>query len=534
VPGIGVWSLRRRLAVALAVLATVLFAMVFAAVALLVQVRSEQHAVIDRYFTAASVSNLRLTQQIDAETAIRGYALSGAKVTLRPIGQYRSASYVGEVAEIRSLLHGDPSTVSAFNAWNTAAMAWNDRWVVPTIREVTAHGGDTVTTQQVLAGKALFDNDRAKFATFLTSLVGKREAANSSLRLRTTLLFGAVLLVTAGLGIAGGATWWVLRRWVLGPLAVLGSETRQVTTGALEHEVAVDGPAEVQQLASDIDEMRREIVEQLAAVERARVEIEASRRLLVGQAQDLARSNRDLEQFAYVASHDLQEPLRKVASFCQMLDRRYSGQLDERADQYIAFAVDGAKRMQELINDLLAFSRVGRLSEAFSDVDLQECLDAAVDNLSVAVLESNAEVHASGLPHVYGDGVLLTQLLQNLVGNSIKFRGDANPQVRISARVEGEHWEFSCADNGLGIESQYADRIFVIFQRLHGKDEYPGTGIGLALCKRIVEHHGGQIWFDSSAGAGATFRWTLPVMRDAVRDTASNLGVQVTLGQEST
>jgi light-regulated signal transduction histidine kinase (bacteriophytochrome) len=256
--------------------------------------------------------------------------------------------------------------------------------------------------------------------------------------------------------------------------------------------------------------MRRDIVDQLAAVELARAEIEAARVQLEAQAQDLARSNRDLEQFAYVASHDLQEPLRKVASFCQMLERRYAGQLDERANQYIAFAVDGAKRMQQLINDLLTFSRVGRVESPMVDVDLQACVRTAVDNLSVAIAGSAAVVRAEGLPHVIGEPGLLTQLVQNLVANAIKFRGAEAPVVTISAERAGAFWELSCADNGLGIEPQYAERIFVIFQRLHGKDEYSGTGIGLALCKRIVEYHGGQIWLDQSAGAGATFRWTLP------------------------
>jgi light-regulated signal transduction histidine kinase (bacteriophytochrome) len=272
----------------------------------------------------------------------------------------------------------------------------------------------------------------------------------------------------------------------------------------------VTGPLEVARLAADVEAMRRDIVEKLAAVEVARAEIETARTVVEAQAEELARSNQDLEQFAYVASHDLQEPLRKVASFCQMLERRYAGQLDERADQYIAFAVDGAKRMQQLINDLLAFSRVGRTEQVMTDVNLQVCLDTALDNLSVRIEAQQAQVDADPLPHVVGDSVLLTQLLQNLIGNAIKFHGEQPPRVRISVHQREDFWEFGCADNGLGIEPQYAERIFVIFQRLHGKDEYAGTGIGLALCKRIVEYHGGQIWLDPSAAVGATFRWTLP------------------------
>jgi light-regulated signal transduction histidine kinase (bacteriophytochrome) len=287
--------------------------------------------------------------------------------------------------------------------------------------------------------------------------------------------------------------------------------------------VTVRGPRELRELAGHVDDMRRDIVEQLAAVETARVEIEAARQRVEKQAAELARSNRDLEQFAYVASHDLQEPLRKVASFCQILERRYAGQLDERADQYIAFAVDGAKRMQQLINDLLAFSRVGRSSENAADVNMHDCLDSAMDNLSVSIAASGMRVTADFLPHVSGERGLLIQLLQNLIGNAIKFRSAGNPELHISAHRTGDFWEFACADNGMGIEPQYAERIFIIFQRLHGKDEYAGTGIGLALCKRIVEHHGGRIWLDTSASNGTTFRWTLPIRHDQFGDTSSSI-----------
>jgi signal transduction histidine kinase len=513
VPRLADWSLRRRLAAALALLATVLFALVVAAVVLLVQVHSQQRAVIDRYFTAVNLSNARFTAQLDAETAVRGYALTADAATLAPLHSLQSRSYAAAEVRLTSLLR-DPGTVSSLRAWDAAATGWYEKSALPTITAIKAHGTRTVTDRQVLTGKRLFDANRSKFTAFSARLVATRNAASSSLRLRTTLLFVAVILVAASLALAGGGTWWAMRRWVLGPLAAIGAETRMVTTGALDHEVLIDGPAEVRRLASDVDAMRREIVDQLAAVEGARLEIETSRRMLVAQAQDLARSNRDLEQFAYVASHDLQEPLRKVASFCQMLERRYSGQLDERADQYIAFAVDGAKRMQQLINDLLAFSRVGRETSSFVDVDLHHCLAEARGNLAVAIASSGAEVDATPLPQVRGDAVLLTQLLQNLIGNSIKFAGASSPQVRITARLAGEYWELACSDNGLGVDAQYADRIFVLFQRLHPKDEYPGTGIGLALCKRIVEHHGGQIWLDTTVSSGATFRWTLPAVGD--------------------
>jgi light-regulated signal transduction histidine kinase (bacteriophytochrome) len=254
--------------------------------------------------------------------------------------------------------------------------------------------------------------------------------------------------------------------------------------------------------------LRRELVEELDELR------EAHDRLDV-QARELERSNAELEQFAYVASHDLQEPLRKVASFCQLLEQRYRGQLDERADQYIDFAVDGAKRMQQLINDLLAFSRVSRTHGEMEPVDLNVAFREAVANLDAAMVESRAQVVSETLPTVRGELSLLTLVLQNLIGNAIKFRADAPPKVRLAAERRGGEWLVSCADNGIGIGPEYADRVFVIFQRLHGKDEYAGTGIGLAMCRKIVEHHGGRIWLDSTVETGTTFRLTLPVLEES-------------------
>ena len=240
---------------------------------------------------------------------------------------------------------------------------------------------------------------------------------------------------------------------------------------------------------------------------------EANRRL-DEQARDLERSNRDLEQFAYVASHDLQEPLRKVSSFCQLLQRRYGGQLDERADQYIGFAVDGAQRMQRLINDLLAFSRVGRTTSGFEDVDLREIALAAAAQVETTRTELDGEIVIGDLPQVQGDASLLRQLLLNLFGNGLKFhRPDVAPVVRVDVRRDGDFWEFGVADNGIGVEAEYADKIFVIFQRLHGREMYAGTGIGLALVKKIVEFHGGRVWLDSTPREepGTVIRFTLPV-----------------------
>ena len=242
---------------------------------------------------------------------------------------------------------------------------------------------------------------------------------------------------------------------------------------------------------------------------------------LAQKAEELARSNTELEQFAYVASHDLQEPLRMIASYTQLLERRYKDRLDADATDYINFAVDGARRMQVLINDLLAYSRVGRRGRPFALTDCAEVLQATLANLKIALEESGAVVTHTPLPRLVADGPQLTQLFQNLIGNAIKFRGAAPPKIHVSAELPpaGEtpagqpgvaEWLFTVRDNGIGIEPQYFARIFVIFQRLHTREEYPGTGIGLAVCKKIVERHGGRIWVESKPGQGTAFHFTLP------------------------
>ena len=227
-------------------------------------------------------------------------------------------------------------------------------------------------------------------------------------------------------------------------------------------------------------------------------------------AAELKRSNEDLEHFASIASHDLQEPLRMVGSYVDLLARRYKGRLDAQADEFIGFAVDGAKRMQTLIRDLLAYSRIGTRKKASDPVAVSRPIELAIENLKLAIEEKHAVISTGQMPVIPGDPVLLTQLFQNLLGNALKFSGKETPRIQINASRDCCEWMFSVADNGIGVEARHLDRIFEIFHRLHGSEEYPGTGIGLALCKRIVESHGGRIWAESEPGRGSVFRFSLP------------------------
>jgi light-regulated signal transduction histidine kinase (bacteriophytochrome) len=238
-------------------------------------------------------------------------------------------------------------------------------------------------------------------------------------------------------------------------------------------------------------------------------ELRKAEQQLAAKAQELARSNRELEQFAYVASHDLQEPLRMIGSYLQLVEKRYLDKFDVAGREFIGFAVDGAKRMQVMINDLLMYSRVGTRGKTLERTNCEEILARALKNLEVAIQETHAVITHDPLPEVMVDASQFAQLLQNLLGNALKFHGPQPPQIHISARhVEGA-WQFSVRDNGLGIAAEHFDRIFQIFQRLHTREEYPGTGIGLALARRIVERHGGRIWVESQVGQGSTFQFTI-------------------------
>jgi signal transduction histidine kinase len=232
---------------------------------------------------------------------------------------------------------------------------------------------------------------------------------------------------------------------------------------------------------------------------------------LAKKAEELARSNADLEQFAYVASHDLQEPLRMVTAYTQLLGERYRGKLDDNADKFIGYASEGALRMQVLIQDLLAFSRVGRKESAGGSVDCELVMEEVLQTLASAIQESGAVVTYANLPAVWADRTQMAQVFQNLIGNAIKFRGKEPSLISVQAERSDQQWQFSVSDNGIGIAAEHAENIFVVFQRLHARTEYPGNGIGLAICKKIIERYGGRIWVESQAGSGSIFKFTLPV-----------------------
>ena len=261
-----------------------------------------------------------------------------------------------------------------------------------------------------------------------------------------------------------------------------------------------------EQFAPELEKTRKRVSElEQAEEERKRAE-EALQRTMA----ELERSNAELEQFAYIISHDLQEPLRMVASYTQLLEKRYKGSLDADAEEFIAYAVDGARRMQNMIQSLLSYSRVGTRGKPFEPTECESVFEQALANLKLTIDESGAGVTHDPLPRVMADETQLIQLFQNLLANAIKFRGEEQPRIHVSAKEDSNDCLFSLSDNGIGINPEYFDRIFVIFQRLHGREEYPGTGIGLSVCKRIVERHGGRIWVESQPGEGSTFHFAIP------------------------
>ena len=456
---------------------------------------------------------------LDQETGLRGYALSGQQGFLTPYTD-GLATETSTVTTLRGLVTALPAPSAAdLGTVIQQAATWRGRYAEPLIKQVSA-SGKPVVSPDIVTGKADFDSLRTRLTAFEADVSAARMQTLHALNGASDTLDAVLIVIAVGLAAIVVLLALALRRNAIRPMYRLAAAARRVADGDFGHEVVASGPREVDDLAADVNRMRERILAELTALHEAN-------EALTAHATDLQRSNAELEQFAYVASHDLQEPLRKVTSFCQLLQRRYAGQLDERADQYIEFAVDGAKRMQVLINDLLAFSRVGRSAAGETGpVSCSAALAAAQANLENQLTSTGAVVTAGPLPVISGQLPLMTAVFQNLLGNAIKFRGEEPPRISVTAARDGASWLFSVSDNGMGISAEYADRIFVIFQRLHDRATYPGTGIGLAMCRKIIEYFGGRIWLDTSAdadadpgsagadAAGAVFRFTLPVLPD--------------------
>ena len=499
------WTLARRLRVALVALSVLL---VLAALTLVVVLRQADRALSDqarRTFPARLAASQLLASLVDQETGLRGYALTGDQQFLEPYRQGLVDEQLARATLERVVQPDDPARLSLLTV-DAAITAWRDQYA--SLRTDGEIG--TGTDSSIQFGRQLFDRVRqtnaeldAQLARQLTSA---REAADRDRHVVVAVLaLMAVVVVVAVVGLQRA-----LKIAVLQPMDRLAAQVRVVSRGEHTSPIRPQGPPDIREMGASVESMRLELVGVLA-------EVESQRRGLERKAAELARSNADLEQFAYVASHDLQEPLRKVASFCQLLEQRYRGQLDDRADQYIAFAVDGAKRMQLLITDLLTFSRVGRTSEGFVSVDLSLAAAKAWDGLEDRVLTTGAQLElAEPPPRVHGDASLLQMLLTNLFGNAVKYRRqDRAPVVRLTTTIEdtteGPMVRVDVADNGIGIPDEYSEKVFVIFQRLHGRDQYEGTGIGLALAKKVVEFHGGSIGLLQSPLGGTCVSFTLPL-----------------------
>ncbi|WP_367049471.1 CHASE3 domain-containing protein [Streptomyces sp. Je 1-332] len=478
---------------------------------------------VDRLEPARTQTYRLQAALVNQETGVRGYAITADRQFLDPYikGKRDEAR---AAAELRELIGDQPRLMADLKAVQRQAADWRRAYAEPLVAEVTPGKPRSVAETNAGRGKEVFDEIRTVWATQnadLTRAVDDGKAELESSRTMRTVILGAMVVVFL---LAGMALAFLVRALVARPLEALRGSSRQVARGDFDHVITIDGPADLRAVAADVEGMRLQIVEELGASRRQRDALTQQAAELDAQAVELRRSNAELEQFAYVASHDLQEPLRKVASFCQLLEKRYGDTLDDRAKQYIDFAVDGAKRMQVLINDLLTFSRVGRLNDARVPVDLDQVLTKALANLDTSVRDTDALIERpETLPEIVGDPTLLTMLWQNLVGNAIKFHDpERAPRIRITCEKDESsgNWNLCVTDNGIGIPEEFAEKVFVIFQRLHGRDAYGGTGIGLALCKKIVEHHGGHIWIDSGHTGGTRLCFTLP--SDTEPETATD------------
>jgi signal transduction histidine kinase len=506
------YSLRARLT-GLLLAAAVLLTAVAAVGAVTANANNDAvDAVFNQISPLRNDSQALLVALLDQETGVRGYAIDGSQASLMPY----SAGYAQEkslIADMQAHFGNHTNVADDVRDLQQRIDVWRTEVAEPVINTVGAGQTAAALAQLNAAGTTRFDAVRVAMNTLQSDVLKLRDVAVANLKRSSSEMLDALVAAAAIVLLTALVLWWALRRLVTRPINRLAASVRIVAGGDYNHAVDMSGPLELAELGRDVDDMRRRVVDDLHVVQIASETVAEANAQLEQRAVELVRSNEDLEQFAYVASHDLQEPLRKVASFCQLLQRRYAGRLDERADQYISFAVDGAHRMQRLIDDLLEFSRIGRSTTAFAPVHLDEVAAEAASSARAAVTASGGAVTISEMPVVLGDRSLLAALLTNLVSNAVKFRRPSQPlEIALSARPIGRFWEITCADNGIGIEPEHAERIFIIFQRLHTRETYPGTGIGLAIAKRVVDHHGGRIWVDTtSAGAGTVVRFTLPM-----------------------
>ncbi|MFJ2813342.1 ATP-binding protein [Streptomyces sp. NPDC087294] len=452
---------------------------------------------------------------VNQETGVRGYAIAADKQFLTPYTKGQEAE-ARAVARLRDLVGDRPKLLRDLEAVEQQAAAWRRTFADPLVAGVTVGKPETIDKAVAERSRVAFNELRARWAVQNEDLAravhdGKQRVEHE--RTVRTYILGALVVTFL---LTAVVLTLLMRLLVARPLDALRDSSRRVARGDFQHVISGGGPKDLTAVAHDVEYMRQQLVAELEASQAQQEILTSQAADLDAQAVELRRSNAELEQFAYVASHDLQEPLRKVASFCQLLEKRYGEKLDERGLQYIDFAVDGAKRMQILINDLLTFSRVGRVNDARLPVDLDQALDRALANVETAVTETGARIERPAeLPGIVGDPMLLAMLWQNLVGNAVKFRHpDRTPHVRITCERDPDHpdaWLIDVVDNGIGIPREFNEKVFVIFQRLHSRDSYGGTGIGLALCKKIVEYHGGRIWIDTDHLDGTRFRLTLPV-----------------------
>ncbi|MFF1778619.1 ATP-binding protein [Streptomyces virginiae] len=515
-------SLQGWLTTVLAVLALMIVGTGAVGAALLSHTTTAGNRLVDGILPAQRDALRLETALLDQETGVRGYLLADERALLEPyerglVNERKATERLATVLDDETGVRGDLAAVEE------AARVWRDEFAIPAIASVDS-GSPPPSLQ---AGKDRFDEVRRRIAAQQARLDRIQSEARTTFGEARTQRDHILLAIIVAFLLAGGCLAVLLHVGVLRPLGLVRAASQRVADGAFEEEIPLRGPADLRALARAVEAMRHRTVAELQASRRTAERLDRTAAELDAQAAELRRSNAELEQFAYVASHDLQEPLRKVASFCQLLEKRYGDQLDARGTQYINFAVDGAKRMQVLINDLLTFSRVGRVQDARETVALDGTLDRALRNLATAVEESGAEVtRPERLPDVVGDPTLLTMLWQNLIGNAVKFRSpDRLPRVEVTEvddpAAEPGFRTFAVTDNGIGVPAEFAEKVFVIFQRLHARETYGGTGIGLSLCKKIVEHAGGHIRIDTAHTGGTRIVFTLPGAAD-IADTTDD------------